>query len=75
MDLHYPLRDFQKFLNEAKSRGLKSGPEASPVSEWTQEAVNILSGFGKRQGQGIGAFSPRHEPAFHYLFFSAGHSH
>ncbi len=48
MDLHYPLRDFQKFLNEAKSRGLKSGPEASPVSEWTQEAVNILSGFGKR---------------------------
>ena len=48
MDLHYPLRDFDKFLDEARSRGLKSGPEASPISEWTQEAVNILSGFGKR---------------------------
>ncbi len=46
MDMHHPLRDFQPFLEEARSRGNQSVPPAPAVSEWTEEAINMLNDFG-----------------------------
>ncbi|MFP4082415.1 MAG: sulfatase, partial [Candidatus Aminicenantes bacterium] len=48
MDMHHPLREFEPYLEEARSRGDRTGPPAPPVSEWTQEAVHILTDFGSR---------------------------
>ncbi|UCC39461.1 MAG: sulfatase-like hydrolase/transferase [Candidatus Aminicenantes bacterium] len=48
MDLHHPLRDFGPFLEEAQSRRNQAAPKYPPVSEWTEEAVKILTEFGSR---------------------------
>jgi len=47
MDMHHPLRDFEPFLEEARSRGNRSEPVAAPVSEWTEEAIDMLNEFGQ----------------------------
>lgn len=48
MDMHHPIRDYSPFLEEAKARGTQNVPSRPPISEWTQEAVNILRDFGMR---------------------------
>lgn len=48
MDLHHPLRDFAPFIEEVRSKGKRPEPTVPPVSEWTQEAVNILKGFASQ---------------------------
>ena len=48
MDLHHPLRDFAPFLEEVRAKGSRPELNVPPVSEWTQEAVNILKGFASR---------------------------
>lgn len=47
MDMHHPLRDFEPFLEEARSRGNRSEPVAAPFSDWTEEATDMLDEFGK----------------------------
>ena len=48
MDMHHPLREYEPFLEEARFRGVQSEPRHAPISEWTQEAVDVLTGFGTR---------------------------
>jgi len=48
MDLHHPLRDFEPFLEDVKLKGNHPKMEVPPMSEWTQEAVNILKGFASQ---------------------------
>jgi len=48
MDLHHPLRDFAPFIEEVRLKGNRPKVEVPPVSELTQEAVNILKGFASQ---------------------------
>jgi arylsulfatase A-like enzyme len=50
MDMHFPLRDYGPFLEEARRRGahIRSRYRHASVSEWTQEAVNVLTAFGSQ---------------------------
>lgn len=46
MDMHHPLRDYELFIEDAKSRGNRSVPTVPAVSEWTEEAIDMLNEFG-----------------------------
>lgn len=48
MDMHHPLHDYEPYLEEARSNGNRSVPAAPPVSEWTEEAIDMLTEFGTR---------------------------